>query len=49
MRVRLGQVLARHEMHDGGAAERQAQRAKRHRAVQEATLVYQPQDLGAGH
>lgn len=47
--VGLGKVLARHEVHDGGAAERQPERAQRHRAVQEAALVDESQDLRAGH
>lgn len=42
-------MLARHQVHDGGAAERQPERAQRHRAVQEPALVDQPQDLRAGH
>lgn len=36
-------------MHDSGAAEGQAQRAERHRAMQETALVDQSQDLCTGN
>lgn len=47
LRIGLGQVLARHEVHDGGLAEWQRERAQRHAAVQEAPLVDEAQDLSA--
>lgn len=42
-------MFTRHQVHDGGAAERQSERAQRHGAVQEPPLVYEPEDLRAGH
>lgn len=49
MRIGLGQVFARHQMHDRGAAEGQPKGAESHGAVQKPPLVDQPQDLRPGH
>lgn len=49
LRVGLGQVFARHQVHDGGAAELQPERAQRHVAVQKAALVDQAQNLRLGY
>lgn len=49
LRVGLRQVLARYQVHHGGLAQGQLQRAQGHIAMQESPLVDQAQNLRLGH